>query len=123
MDDKFCYYYKAKVLRVVDGDSIRCDVDMGFGIWQHNKDIRLYGIDAPETRTTDLNEKERGFVSKEWLEGVIEDASHQVILKTYKDSTGKYGRLLADVFVLGVDGELWSVNQYMLDNELAVSYE
>lgn len=122
MDDGFCYYYKAEVLRVVDGDSIRCDVDMGFGIWQHNKDIRLYGINAPEIRTTDLEEKERGYVSKDWLDEIIEDVDYQVILKTYKDSTGKYGRLLADVLVV-IDGELVNINQRMLSEGLAEIYE
>ena len=54
------YEYRCEVVKIIDGDTIRVDVDMGFGIWSRNETVRLYGIDTPESRTRDLEEKKYG---------------------------------------------------------------
>jgi len=67
-DSEVSYTYRAELVRVIDGDTVVLNVDLGFEHWLHNQTFRLYGIDAPETRTTDLDEKRRGLQAKEWLE-------------------------------------------------------
>ena len=52
------YEYKCKIVKVIDGDTVDVDIDLGFGVWLHKERIRLYGIDTPESRTRDLEEKE-----------------------------------------------------------------
>ena len=56
--------YKCKILRVVDGDTVDVDIDLGFGIWMHKERVRLLGIDTPESRTRDIEEKKFGLLSK-----------------------------------------------------------
>ncbi|MBC8147433.1 MAG: thermonuclease family protein [Bacteroidetes bacterium] len=106
------YVYTAYVIDVYDGDSITVDIDLGFGIIMTSKKIRLYGIDAPEIRG---DERERGLISKDWLSKKIE--GEQIILKTYKDRTGKYGRYLADIYFNGEN-----LNELMLKEGLAEKY-
>ena len=65
------YEYNAKILRIVDGDTIDVDIDLGFGVWIHKERIRLEGIDTPESRTRDLEEKARGLLSKKYLLGIL----------------------------------------------------
>ena len=113
------YEYPCKVVHIVDGDTVDVDIDLGFGIWMHKERIRLYGIDTPESRTRDLEEKKYGLAAKKFLTGMLDDA--QIILKTYKDAEGKFGRIL---------GELWrttnyadkSINEYMIEKHHAVKY-
>ena len=121
MGDLF-YYYKAKLVRVVDGDTIRCDIDLGFGIWQHNKVVRLYGINAPESRTRDLEEKKKGLESKAWLTQQLVDIDGEFILRTHQDDSGKYGRILGDIMVEDGMG-LVNLNEVMLLKGLANLYE
>ena len=59
--------YKCTMLRVVDGDTVDVDIDLGFGVWMRKQRIRLYGIDTPESRTRDLEEKKYGLVRKTFL--------------------------------------------------------
>lgn len=92
------YEYKATVLRWVDGDTVDVDIDLGFGLVYSNQRIRLYGIDAYETRTRDLEEKRRGLDAKSFVEDMAPVGS-EIILKTYKGD--KYGRMLGEVFVDG----------------------
>ena len=95
------YYYKANVIKVYDGDTITVDIDLGIGIWLRKQSIRLYGIDAPEVRGS---EKIEGKKSRDWLREKI--LGKEIILKTIKDKTGKYGRLL---------GEIWFENENIND--------
>ena len=112
--------YKVKVLRVVDGDTVDVDIDLGFSTWLKKQRIRLYGIDTPESRTRDLEEKKYGLAAKDFITNMLDDTGG-IILKTHKDSTGKFGRIL---------GELWrttdfadkSINQYMIEKHHAVEY-
>jgi micrococcal nuclease len=94
------YKYKCKVLKVIDGDTVDVDIDLGFGIWLKNERVRLKGIDTPESRTRDLVEKKFGLAAKTRLKQMI-GKGEKVILKTYadkdgQDMKGKFGRILGD---------------------------
>lgn len=90
------YEYEATVRRWVDGDTVDVDIDLGFGLIYSNQRIRLYGIDAPERRTRDLVEKERGLAATAYVNEKAPVGS-KVVIKTYKDD--KYGRILGEIFV------------------------
>ena len=113
------YEYRCRVVKIIDGDTVDVDIDLGFGVWLHKERVRLYGIDTPESRTRDLEEKKYGLAAKDFLTGMLDD--DQIILKTHKDKTGKFGRIL---------GELWrtsnytdkSINRYMIEKHHAVAY-
>ena len=111
-------YYVKKVSKVVDGDTIDVDIDLGFDI-SFSSRVRLAGIDTPESRTTDKIEKSLGLESKEYLKKSI-DASKTVVIKTEKmDSSEKYGRILGWVFL---DGSEISINQKMINDGYAWGY-
>lgn len=113
------YEYKViEVVKIYDGDTMTVVVDLGFGIYSRQT-LRLYGIDAPEMRG---DEKEKGIVSRDWLRQKIEEAKSQnekVIIKTIKDATEKYGRLLANIFI-GTDPK--SLNEQLVEQGLATTY-
>ena len=60
------YEYNCKITRIVDGDTMDCDIDLGFGVWIHKERVRIYGIDTPESRTRDLVEKRFGLAAKDF---------------------------------------------------------
>lgn len=113
------YEYRIKkVTGVVDGDTIDVDLDLGFNI-SYSQRVRLAGIDTPESRTKDKEEKVLGLESKEFLKKAISEAS-LVVIKTEKpDSSEKYGRILGWVYL---DGSDKSINEIMIDNGYAWSY-
>ena len=78
------YEYKCKIVRVVDGDTVDVDIDLGFGMWMHKERVRLYGIDTPESRTRDLEEKKFGLFAKKYVEEYLPVGTSQT-LKTHKD--------------------------------------
>ena len=90
------YKYNAKLVRVVDGDTVDALIDLGFDTWT-KKRIRLYGINAPESRTRDLQEKELGLAAKERLEELLRAHNDQFILESH--GIGKYGRCLGVLFI------------------------
>jgi len=111
-------YYVKKVTKVVDGDTIDVDIDLGFDI-SFSSRVRLAGIDTPESRTADKMEKALGLESKEYLKKAI-DASKTVVIKTEKmDSSEKYGRILGWLFL---DGSKVSVNEQMIADGYAWGY-
>jgi micrococcal nuclease len=111
-------YYVKKVSKVVDGDTIDVDIDLGFDI-SFSSRVRLAGIDTPESRTTDKIEKALGLEAKDYLKKAI-DASKTVVIKTEKmDSSEKYGRILGWVFL---DGSEISINQKMINDGYAWGY-
>ena len=111
-------YYVRKVEAVVDGDTIDVLIDLGFDILFASR-VRLAGIDTPESRTKDLNEKALGLEAKEYLKKALKDAK-SVIMKTEKmDSSEKYGRILGWVYV---DGNTVSLNDMMINDGYAWSY-
>lgn len=89
--------YRCKIVRVVDGDTIDIDIDLGFGVWLHNERIRVVGIDTPECRTRDLVEKQFGFAAKEYVTTLLPVGSNQTLLS--KEFAGKFGRILGDFAV------------------------
>ena len=97
------YEYKCKILRVVDGDTVDVDIDLGFGVWMHKERVRMMGIDTPESRTRDKVEKAFGLASKDRLKELLPIGSMS-ILKTEidrsgEDKKGKFGRILGDFFI------------------------
>ena len=87
------YEYSCKIVRVVDGDTVDVDIDLGFGVWMHNERVRLHGIDTPESRTRDLEEKKFGLLAKDQVKHFLPEGSIQTLV-TVKDKVGKFGRIL-----------------------------
>jgi micrococcal nuclease len=113
------YEYRVKkVLKVVDGDTIDVDLDLGFDI-SFTQRVRLAGIDTPESRTTDKYEKTLGLEVKDKLKKAVEAAKVIVIRTEKPDSTEKYGRILGWVFL---DGNPISINQELIDEGFAWPY-
>ncbi len=110
------YEYKCEVTRVVDGDTVDCVLDLGFSIL-HKCRVRLYGIDTPESRTRDLDEKARGKLASKFLQDSIDNGKDIVLRSELKDSKGKYGRVLGSIVVDDLD-----INKAMVANNLAVKY-
>ena len=120
MADKDPYIYRIKqILKVVDGDTIDASIDLGFDI-SLEKRIRLAGVDTPESRTADANEKKYGLEAKEWLKHKVENAGHILIKTELPDSTEKYGRIIGHLFVN--DQEL-SLNDQMIVEGYAWTYD
>ncbi len=111
-------YYVKKVTKVVDGDTIDVEIDLGFDI-SFSSRVRLAGIDTPESRTTDKMEKALGLEAKAYLKNQIESAK-TVVIKTEKmDSSEKYGRILGWLFL---DGSSVSMNEKMIEDGHAWGY-
>jgi len=112
------YEYKFDLDRVVDGDTIDVDLDLGFTVIMKKQRIRLYGLNTPESRTRDLEEKQYGLAAKARLKEILEGAEF-LSLKTSidKKARGKYGRILGTIFADGVD-----INQQLLDEGHAIEY-
>ena len=111
------YEYGCQVTRVVDGDTIDVDLDLGFDIIYKCR-VRLYGIDTPESRTRNKDEKVRGKLAAKFLKDAISNGKNVILQTQLKDSKGKFGRVLASVVVDGIN-----INQQMVTNHLAVRYE
>ena len=114
------YEYKCKVKRVVDGDTMDVILDLGFDI-HHAVRVRMAGIDTPESRTRDLDEKARGKLAKEFLKNWVteyENNKKNIVIKTKKEKAkGKFGRVLGELWVEGVN-----VNEDMMESYHAVPY-
>ena len=95
------YEYKCNIIKVIDGDTVDVDIDLGFGIWMKDERVRIMGIDTPESRTRDLVEKKFGLAAKEKLAELLKGTP---VLKTQinkdgEDMKGKFGRILGDFIV------------------------
>ena len=114
--------YKCTILRVVDGDTVDVDIDLGFGVWNRGERIRVLGIDTPETRTRDLTEKVYGNIAKNFVKDYLPVGSTQT-LQTEKDSTGKFGRILGKFLVYdGFTDSQMTLGDIMIREHLAVKY-
>jgi micrococcal nuclease len=111
------YEYNAKLDRVVDGDTIDCFIDLGFNITIKER-VRLKGIDTPETRTKDLEEKSRGLAAKERVIELLGD-SETFVIQTELDKKGKYGRILGTIVLPTYSV---SLNKILLQEGHAVVY-
>jgi micrococcal nuclease len=96
------------------------DIDLGFGVWMHKERIRLYGIDTPESRTRDLDEKKYGLIAKGWIEKFMPVGSMQTLI-TQKDKSGKFGRILGKFRVNDGSYDI-ILNDWMVSNHHAVAY-
>ena len=117
------YIYKAKLDRVVDGDTVDALIDVGFDIW-FKKRIRFKGVDTWESRTRNLEEKAMGLKAKARTKELLEKVSSKsgyFRIKSY--GLGKYGRVLADVFIMDKDGKQWNVNETLITEGHAYIYD
>ena len=117
------FEYNATVTKVVDGDTIDAMVDLGFGTWKKVR-IRMHGINAPESRTRNLEEKKKGLAAKARTKELLEKVSSKsgyFRIKSY--GTGKYGRVLADIYIQDVDGNNIWVNKTLIDEGHAYVYD
>ena len=116
------YNYKISLLRVVYGDTIDAEIDLGFDI-KVKKRIRFMGINAPESRTRDLEEKARGLAAKDRLKNLLEGTN---IIQLTSHGVGKYGRCLGELHIDVVDGQekmtLENVNELLIKEGHAVEY-
>jgi micrococcal nuclease len=114
------YEYRVKkVLKIVDGDTIDVDIDLGFSV-SFTQRVRLAGIDTPESRTTDLKEKALGLEVKEYLKNLLDGAEDIVIQTEKPDSSEKYGRILGWLFI---NDEDISLNEKMINEGYAWEYD
>jgi len=117
------YIYRAKLDRVVDGDTVDALIDVGFDIW-FKKRIRFKGVDTWESRTRNLEEKALGLKAKARTKELLEKISSKsgyFRIKSY--GLGKYGRVIADVFIEDKDGKQWNVNQTLISEGHAYVYD
>ena len=114
--------YNCTIRRVVDGDTVDVDIDLGFDMWIHNERVRLFGIDTPESRTWDLEEKKAGLFAKDVVLHYLPEGSKQV-LRTHKDKVGKYGRVLGEFVIYdSLADRQTTINQFMIDHKIGVEY-
>ena len=88
------YRYKVSVVKVVDGDTVDVDIDLGFGMSYKKQRVRMLGIDTPESRTRDLVEKKFGKASKKHLKNILEQGDIELV----SHDKGKFGRILGELF-------------------------
>ena len=109
------YEYKALINRVIDGDTVDIDIDLGFGIWMKDERVRVMGIDTPELRTRNKKEKKFGYEVRDYLR-------EKILNKVVTLECGefdKYGRLLIKIKCYG---EECSINQWLINNDYAFEY-
>ena len=109
------YEYNCKIVRVIDGDSIILDIDLGFGLWIHGESIRLYGVDCPECRSRDKEEKAAGLAAKDFVKRLLHDGGTYTLTTKEK---GKFGRYLGTIYLT----EETSINDALIKERLAVPY-
>ena len=114
---EFLYHYKMRVTKVVDGDTVYGDVDLGFNIGSRRMAFRFAGINTPETRG---ETRTAGLASKKYVEDLI--LNKDVVILTKKDSKEKYGRYLAEIFYLDSTNNYVSLNQELVSKGLAVPF-
>ena len=109
------YEYPCKIVRVVDGDTVDVDIDLGFNHWIHNERIRLYGVDCPECRSRDKEEKAAGLLAKEFVEEALHVGGTYTLTTKEK---GKFGRYLGTIYLT----DKTSINAALVKERLAVPY-
>ena len=117
------YIHRAKLDRVVDGDTVDALIDVGFDIW-FKKRIRFMGLDTWESRTRDLEEKKLGKLAKERTRQLLEDVSSKSgYFRVKSHGLGKYGRVLGEIFIMDKDGKQWNVNKTLISEGHAYIYD
>ena len=109
------YEYSCKIIRVVDGDTVDVDIDLGFNHWIHGERIRLFGVDCPECRSRNKEEKAAGLAAKNFVKGLLHDGGTYTLTTKEK---GKFGRYLGVIML----NDNTSVNAALVSEHLAVPY-
>lgn len=112
------YEYKCQLLKVVDGDTIDVLIDVGFSTFRKER-VRLYGINAPESRTRNLEEKKKGLAAKSRLKDILKSFGKDFLIKTEIDKKGKYGRILGVIYNLDKSN---NANAILVSEGHAVEY-
>jgi micrococcal nuclease len=115
------YEYNCNIVKVVDGDTVDVDIDLGFGMWLKNERIRLYGIDTPESRTRDPEEKQAGLYAKKVVQDYL-PKNKPATLVTIKDKGGKFGRTLGKFKIKEKDDKWFWLHETMIKNHIGVEY-
>ena len=119
------YEYRVNVIKVIDGDTVDIDIDLGFGVWLKDERVRIMGIDTPESRTSDKVEKKFGLAAKARLKSLL---GKKAILKTQvnkdgEDMKGKFGRILGDFEAYDAKRDRHTmVTEILIDEGHAVAY-
>ena len=108
------YEYKVMIDRWVDGDTVDVDIDLGFDVVLKKQRVRLHGINAPESRTRDKEEKKRGLAAKDWLANQFYTEAN---IELHSKGKGKFGRVLGEFYIDDIN-----INQLMVDEGHAVEY-
>ena len=119
------YEYRATIVKVVDGDTVDVDIDLGFGIVLSDERVRIMGIDTPESRTRDKVEKKFGLAAKARLKQLLGKTCtlKTQINKSGEDMKGKFGRILGDFDVYDATTDSWRpVTSVLIDEGHAVLY-
>ena len=106
--------YECQITKVVDGDTVDCLINLGFNIIIRQR-VRMYGINTPESRTRDLEEKAKGIAAKERLEQIFESANNHCLINSY--GVGTFGRCLGEFFINGI-----SANRTLIEEGHAKEY-
>ena len=116
------YTYKITPVKIIDGDTIDAEIDLGFDV-KIKKRIRFMGINTPESRTRDLDEKARGLAAKDRVKQLLEGCKN-ITLKSH--GVGKFGRCLGEIHIDMVDGQekltLVSLNELLINEGHATEY-
>ena len=117
------YIYRAKLDRVVDGDTVDALIDVGFDIW-FKKRIRFVGIDTWESRTRDLEEKKKGLEAKARTKQLLEEVSNKRgYFRLKSHGLGKYGRVLGEIFIEDTEGKQYNINKTLISEGHAYIYD
>lgn len=118
--EKYCY--KAKLERVIDGDTIDALIDLGFNTWVRKR-IRYMGLDTWESRTRNLEEKKKGLAAKERNRQLLEEESEKSgYFRVKSHGVGKYGRVLGEIFIKNKEGLSINVNETLKTEGHAYEY-
>ena len=103
------YEYRVNIIKVIDGDTVDVDIDLGFGVWIKDERVRIMGIDTPESRTSDKVEKKFGLAAKKRLKELLGPTAILAtqVNKDGEDMKGKFGRILGDFNVYDATTDSW----------------
>ena len=110
------YQYNCTVTKIIDGDTLDVDIDLGFSVKLTKQRIRMMGIDTPESRTRNLEEKKRGLISKQYL---LDKCHIGSTIRLVSHDKGKFGRILGSIYT---EASAQSINKIMCDEGFAVEY-
>lgn len=114
------FFYAARVVKVVDGDTVDVVIDLGFDVHLKQR-VRLAGVNTPESRTSDLKEKALGLEAKAYVEDWFDGCNREVFIQTAKDGTGKFGRLLGTIY--SDEAKTACLNEDLVDSGHARPYD